>query len=327
MKNFDFAGNMVVLERLGALFDSGRFPHALIIEGEQGLGKRTLAKQLASMLECRDDNKPCRVCTQCKKVLKGIHPDVFEYSSEGGSSVFKVEIVRKVIADAYMQPNEGKYKIYILGNSDCMNASAQNALLKILEEPPKYVIFIITVSNKSKMLETVLSRSVAVTLDGVDINDAAHYILSHYDGFEEKQVRELLSSLNGNIGKTLDALEQGKNNELVNLCNDVCTALVSDNEYELLKCCSAFRKDRQAIVFSMELLKNIFRDALVGAKKSDMLSGNSDTVLLISQKLTKQNLIDLIDICDKLKEAALMNANNQLLITKICYSLRTAIGR
>lgn len=327
MKNFDFVGNTVVLERLGTLFDSGRFPHALMIEGEQGIGKRTLARQLAAMLECREEDKPCHDCSQCKKVIKGIHPDVFEHSADGGSSVFKVDVIRKVIADAYMQPNEGNYKIYILGNCDCMNASAQNALLKILEEPPQYVIFIMTVSNKSKMLDTVLSRSVVVTLEGVDVNDGACYISSHFEGFDEQKTRELLSSFNGNIGKTLDALGQGKNNELVKLCDDICIALVNDNEYELLKCCAAFQRDRQAIVFSMELLKNIFRDALVGVKNNDILSGNIDTALLLNQKLTRQNLIDLIYICDKLKETALMNANNQLLITKICYSFRKVIGR
>lgn len=327
MKKFDFAGNKAVLERLGYLFDSGRFPHALIIEGEQGLGKRTLARQLASMLVCRGEEKPCFACTQCKKVMEQIHPDVFEHSANGGANSFHVDVVRKVIGDAYMQPNEAEYKIYILGNADCMNASAQNALLKILEEPPAYVVFILTVANKSRMLETVLSRSVVVTLEGVDTNEGTAYITGHFDGFEQNEISSSLSSFNGNIGKTLDAVRQGKNNQLAQVCSDICMALVKDNEYELITLCSAFQKDRQAIVFSMELLKNFFRDALVGADDSNMFSGRADTVKILKNKLTRQNLIDLINICDKLKEMALMNSNNQLLITKICYSLRTAIGR
>ncbi len=327
MKKFDFGGNKAVLERLGHLFDSGRFPHALIIEGEQGLGKRTLARQLAAMLVCRGEDKPCFDCTQCRKVMEQLHPDVFEHSAPGGANSFHVDVVRRVIGDAYMQPNEAEYKVYILGNADCMNASAQNAILKILEEPPAYVIFILTVSNKSKMLETVLSRSVVVSLEGVDASEGALYIKSHFDDFDENEVKEAISSFNGNIGKTLDALRQGRNNQLAAVCSDICKALVKDNEYELITLCSAFQKDRQAIVFSMELLKNFFRDALVEADEGNMFSGRADTVKLLKNKLTRQNLIDLIDICDKLKEMALMNSNNQLLITKICYSLRMAIGR
>lgn len=327
MKALDFVGNNRVIDQLGCLIDSGRFPHALIIEGEQGLGKRTLARQLAAALVCRSESKPCMECAQCRKAVQNIHPDIFEHSASGGANSFHVDVVRNVISDAFVQPNEAEYKVYILGNADCMSVSAQNALLKVLEEPPSYVVFILTASSKSMMLETVLSRSVVVTLEGVPLDDGVKYISNHFDDVDKSNIKANLEAFNGNIGKAIDVLQEGKTGDLTNVCVELCKALVNDNEYALLTACSVFQKDRQGIVFAMELLKNIFRDALIYSSGCDLISGQLETITLLKNKLTRQKLIDLIAICDKLKEMALMNSNNSLLITKICYSLREAVGR
>lgn len=325
MKQLDFVGNKRVIEQLGALIDSKRFPHALIIEGEQGLGKKTLARLLASALVCRSEDKPCMQCTQCHKAKEHIHPDIFEHTATGGANSFHVSVVRDVINDVYMKPNEAEFKVYILGNAHCMNASAQNALLKVLEEPPSYAVFILTVESKSMMLETVLSRSVVVSLEGVDIDEGASYMLSHFDDIDKSSAKSNLEVFNGNIGKALDGVTQGRTGELTNICIDLCNALVEDNEYSLVKTIAPLQNDRQGIVFVMELMKNIFRDALVNT--NDYISGQTATITMLKNKVTRQKFIDLIGICDKLKEMALMNTNNALLLTKICYSLRQAIGR
>lgn len=327
MKELDFVGNIRVIEQLGRLIDSKRFPHALIIEGEHGLGKKTLARKLAGALVCRNEERPCGECKQCRKAGQGIHPDIIEHIAEGGSNSFHVDVIRNIVNDAFMSPNEADYKVYILGNAECMNVSAQNALLKILEEPPEYVVFIMTVSSKSMLLETVLSRSVVVSLEGVDIQKGAQYIAAHSDNADVSLAARQLETFNGNIGKALGSLQNDKVSEITDICLNICNALVSDSEYALLTVCSAFQKDRQSIVLAMDFLKNIFRDALVYKPSAELLSGQSETVTILKNKITRQKLIDLIAICDKLKEMALKNSNNSLLITKICYSLRQAIGR
>lgn len=327
MKSISFVGNERVIQQLGCLVDSGRFPHAVVIEGEQGLGKKTLARLLASALVCRDDEKPCGQCTQCRKATEKIHPDIFEHSAQGGANSFHVDVIRNIVRDAYVQPNEAERKVYILGNADCMSASAQNALLKVLEEPPAYVVFILTAVSKSMLLETVLSRSVVISLEGVDADKGAGYISSNTDGVTYEQAKQSLEVFNGNIGKAIDSFADGKQNELAGVCRDICKALAEDSEYSLLCACAAFQKDRGAVVFAADFLKNIFRDALVYNEKSTFLSGQRDTAKLLKTKLTKQKLIDLINVCDTLKETALMNCNNSILVTKICYSLRRAVGR
>lgn len=327
MKLTNFIGNEKVVDSLSKLFEGGRFPHALIIEGEDGIGKKTLARDLACTLVCRGDDKPCGECTQCKKAIAGVHPDISEYIPAGGVNSFHVDTVRNIINDAYIQPNEADYKIYILANAHCMNQNAQNALLKILEEPPKYVVFILTTNSKSALLSTVLSRSVCVTLEGVDIERATEYITSHTDDVDYETAKKTVETFNGNIGKALLSLQDSKTGELVDVCNKLCTALVSSNEYEVLTLCSAFQKDRQGVVFACDLLKNIFRDALFAQNESECISGQEKSASLLKTFVSRQNLIRLMETCEEVKSMALSNANNALLITKFCYSLNSAIGR
>lgn len=327
MKLTNFIGNEKVIDRLSKLMESGRFPHALIIEGEEGIGKKTLAKDIACALVCRGDDKPCGECAQCKKAIAAIHPDISEYIPAGTANSFHVDTVRNIINDAYIQPNEADYKIYILANAHCMNQNAQNALLKILEEPPKYVVFILTTNSKSALLSTVLSRSVCVSLEGVDIERAANYITSHCENVDYNTAKKTVETFNGNIGKAIDSLQDSKTSELVDVCNKICKALTTSNEYEMMTLCSVFQKDRQGVVFACDLLKSIFRDALFAGESSEHISGQEESAALLKSSLSRQSLIKLINTCDELKLTALSNANNALLITKFCYSLNRAIGR
>ena len=327
MKLTNFIGNEKVIDRLSKLMESGRFPHALIIEGEEGIGKKTLAKDIACALVCRGDDKPCGECSQCKKAIAAIHPDISEYIPAGTANSFHVDTVRNIINDAYVQPNETDYKIYILANVHCMNQNAQNALLKILEEPPKYVVFILTTNSKSALLSTVLSRSVCVSLEGVDIERAANYITSHCENVDYNTAKKTVETFNGNIGKAIDSLQDSKTSELVDVCNKICKALATSNEYETMTLCSVFQKDRQGVVFACDLLKSIFRDALFAGESSEHISGQEESAALLKSSLSRQSLIKLINTCDELKSTALSNANNALLITKFCYSLNRAIGR
>lgn len=327
MKLTNFIGNEKVIDRLSKLMESGRFPHALIIEGEEGIGKKTLAKDIACALVCRGDDKPCGECSQCKKAIAAIHPDISEYIPAGTANSFHVDTVRNIINDAYVQPNEADYKIYILANAHCMNQNAQNALLKILEEPPKYVVFILTTNSKSALLSTVLSRSVCVSLEGVDIERAANYITSHCENVDYNTAKKTVETFNGNIGKAIDSLQDSKTSELVDVCNKICKALTTSNEYEMMTLCSVFQNDRQGVVFACDLLKSIFRDALFAGESSEHISGQDESAALLKSSLSRQSLIKLINTCDELKSTALSNANNALLITKFCYSLNRAIGR
>lgn len=320
-----FLGNEKVKEQISYLMNSKRLPHAIMIEGENGIGKTTFAREIAAALVCRSNGiRPCYSCPQCGKAEKGYHPDIFEYKPGGGAKSFHVDIIRNIIHDIYMPPNEAEYKIYILCNAHLMNESAQNALLKVLEEPPQYAVFILTVENRSAMLETVLSRSVVLSVGGVDADTGAEYISNTYEDIEFNSALEAMIAFKGNIGRAYESIAGGEMQKLIDFVNDICCALISDNEYELIKCTSRLN-GRQEICTVLGLLKTVFRDAVIGSKTGEFLSGREDAVKMLSRKLTDVKLIRLYNTADELISMANKNANSALLQTKICYSLRRAI--
>lgn len=323
-----FLGNENVKNQISALLASSRLPHAIIIEGEEGIGKRTLAREIAAALVCRSDGeKPCYSCSQCNKAQKQIHPDIYEYSAPGTANSFHVDTVRDVINDVYMAPNEADYKVYILGNAHCMNGSAQNALLKVLEEPPEYVVFILTAVSRTMMLETVLSRSVVFSLDSVDEKSGAEYIVSHSEDVDYNTALEAVCAFKGNIGKAAESISGGKMQKIIESVNNIGTAITATNEYELMKSLSVFGKDRGELVTALSMLKTVFRDALVYNKTGECLSGRKELVSLLRNKYTDSKLLALYNKSDDIIEMVQKNANNALLLTKICYTFRQAVGR
>lgn len=327
MNFIEFAGNEKIKEQLTGLQMSGRLPHAVVIEGEEGLGKHTLAREIALNLLCKGEEKPCFVCSQCSKIKKGIHPDVYEYTAPGTPLSFHIETVRDVIKNCYLKPNEAERKIYILANCQCMSVSAQNALLKVLEEPPGNIMFILTVTSKTALLETILSRSVVVTLEGVNEKTGADYICSKDESVLYEDALNACTVWGGNIGKAIQSLSDSKLSKVVNASDDVCHALCANDEYSLLKVCSVFASNRELLLSSLTFMKTIFRDALIFSNLSDVVSGQTDVVEELSTKLSRKKLLNLINACDDLIIHTNRNGNNAILITKICYDFRRAIGR
>ena len=150
----------------------GRIAHASLIcapTGEQALQK---ARELAAAAVCSGaGNKPCGVCRDCRKVHAGVHPDVTTLSrladEKGKQKQFiTVDQIRALSADAVVLPNEAARKVYIIEQAETMNPAAQNAALKLLEEPPAGVVFLLCTAKPMQLLETVRSRCALVKLAG-----------------------------------------------------------------------------------------------------------------------------------------------------------------
>ena len=325
--NFNsFIGNEKVKEQLRFLEASGHLPHALLIEGETGLGKRTLAREIALNLFCRGEGeRPCGHCAQCTKVQKGIHPDIFEYTAPDRANAFHIETVRDVRRDAFMQPNEADYKVFILGNCQSMSVAAQNAILKILEEPPAYVLFLLTVTNKSAMLETVLSRCVTVTLDGVPAPQGAEYLCERDATLAYEDALNACEVWGGNIGKAAESLADGKLSKVNRLVNEMADALLSGSEYQLLKACSAFNRDRELLQYTLTLFRTVLRDALT-CGNSETLSGNAQTAERLAAQYSRAKLMRMMEATESLLRLVRYNANMQLMATRVCTELIKAQG-
>jgi len=152
---------------LAGFLKSGRFPHAILIEGTREDMVMNFAHRVAMAILCRapQNERPCGKCLSCRKVTGDIHPDLLTYTGEGKSRAIPVDKVREIRAAAYVLPNESDKKILLLRDVQTMLPPAQNALLKILEEPPDSAVFILTVNNRFRLLETVRSRVSAILLE------------------------------------------------------------------------------------------------------------------------------------------------------------------
>ena len=145
-----------------------KLSHAYIISSPSKELCIKLATELAEKSLCGAAGKrPCGVCRDCRKVLNGTHPDfirISRLSDDKGrlKKELQVDQIRSMAADAYVLPNEAAEKVYLIEDADTMNESAQNAALKLLEEPPKGVRFILCVQNPEKLLVTVRSRCVEI---------------------------------------------------------------------------------------------------------------------------------------------------------------------
>lgn len=158
------AGNQRVKEQLSQQEGGRGLSHAYIISGPAGSGRHTLARLLAAAVLCSGGEKPCGQCGPCQKALKGIHPDVSVVSGPERGKPITVDQVRALHSDAYVRPNEGERKVYLLEDADQMNPSAQNAMLKLLEEGPPYAAFLLIADNAGGLLQTVRSRCEELTL-------------------------------------------------------------------------------------------------------------------------------------------------------------------
>lgn len=135
--------------------------HAYILAASDAAVRETESAALAAAMLCTaEGTRPCGQCRDCRKVFRGLHPDVICVDPASGSKrpVFKVDQIRDISAEAYIMPSEAQRKVYVLRQADTMNAAAQNALLKLLEEPPRSAAFILAVERAESLLPTVRSR-------------------------------------------------------------------------------------------------------------------------------------------------------------------------
>ena len=155
--------------------DGERIPHACLICAPSGEAALNKAKELAARAVCSGEgpSKPCGVCRDCRKVAAGIHPDVITLSravDDKGRQKQNITVdqIRVLSADAIVLPNEAKRKVYIIDEAETMNPAAQNAALKLLEEPPAAVVFLLCTVRPMQLLETVRSRCALVKLQGAE---------------------------------------------------------------------------------------------------------------------------------------------------------------
>ena len=205
----DVKGQEHIVTTLKNQIRSGRTSHAYLFCGTRGTGKTTIAKIFAKAVNCEHpvDGSPCGECAICRSIAAGTSMNVIEIDAASNNGV---DSIRQIVEEVNYSPAEGKYKVYIIDEVHMLSIGAFNALLKTLEEPPAYVIFILATTEVHKIPITILSRCQRYDFRRISIDTIADRLkeLTQKVQIEEKAVRYIAKVADGSMRDALSLLDQ-----------------------------------------------------------------------------------------------------------------------
>ncbi len=308
--------NEKLCHRLASEIRENRFPHAYIIAGKPGSGKRTIALEVAAALACKSQVAiPCGVCDSCEKIIGGFSPDVIYVRKEPEKKEFGVGLIREIKDNLYIAPNELEKRVYIIEDAETMNANAQNAFLKMLEEPPSYVVFLLLAANTESLLETIKSRAPILYTEQISPEDITSYLLEHSPKARElndvspEKLKTIAISADGSIGYALSLCEKGEQHEkLQKTVTDFLLAWTAPSMTELNLFSDSLPSTSDGFCEFLDALKKALRDIAVYTNESacDLLFfGDTEVLDEIASRVSTKKALALIraaeDIADKLK--------------------------
>ena len=211
-------GHEKAVALLAKSLEKDMLSHAYLFVGPPQVGKTTLAMNLAQGVNCLESpsDRPCDECTQCRRIAARQHPDVqvIDLVSNASGTGIRREIgidqVREVQHAATLKPYDGKYRVFIFQDASLLSSEASNALLKLLEEPPESVLFILLTSDAESILPTILSRCQWIGLNHLPISSIANELQQVF-GIPPQEAIDLARLSNGRIGWALEVARDPKN--------------------------------------------------------------------------------------------------------------------
>lgn len=199
-------GKAPLTELLTSTAAENRLPHAILLTGESGSGRRTIAKYIAKLFMC--GAPPSAGCAACNKIDQDSHPDVIYVLDKCGGT-YNIKQVREYVCDnTAVKPNDGDVKVYVFEKADTLRPDAQNALLKNIEEPQPWVKFIFICESSASLLTTIRSRVTEYSMPECPEEECAKCLAEQY-GVDKKAALDNARMMNGNIGRCLEALNGG----------------------------------------------------------------------------------------------------------------------
>ena len=282
-------GNARLKENLLRSIRTGHISHFYLISGPEGAGKRTLAKLLAAAILCRSAQKPCGSCAACRKALSGAHPDFITVDDPEKKTV-PVDLIRQTRADMFILPNEADRKIYLLPRAQDISVSGQNALLKVLEEPPEYGVFILLSTNPQKLLPTVRSRCTELHMLPLSRQELTCALEKEFPKADAESIQAAVHRSGGYLGQAKGFLQSDAKAapQTVRFAN----AYAEGDSLELVSTLVSMEKwKRDALTALLQSWSALLQEALVcrcGGTATDPLARS------IAAKRTPQELMDAI---------------------------------
>lgn len=315
-------GNSEPRRLVSEMIKKKREPHSIMIHGEKGLGKKTLARWIAAALLCeRQTGEPCGICRTCRMIADGVHPDVMVAKANSNGNYIVDDSIRPIVAEAPVAPNEARMKVYIIPDLDLsVNTviQVQNILLKVIEEPPEHTAIILTARSKEIFLPTIISRVLSLGMTSVTEAESMECLQEKYPAVAPALISEAVSAGRGNIGRCVEYLEHSQFFDSVKLARGLCDAMCGGNEYDVLKTLFVADGKKMLLREGLSLFQEILRDSAafrLGGESEKSVSCAKEGAKTLSRSLSSDQAVRLYDIVSDYIGRIDANCNISLTIT------------
>lgn len=335
----DVIGQEHIVKTIRNQIISGRIPHAYLFCGTRGTGKTSTAKILSKAVNCLNlqDGEPCNECEMCKEINQGTLIDVIEIDAASNN---RVENIRELIEDVKYPPHRARYKVYIVDEVHMLSTSAFNALLKTLEEPPSFVIFILATTDPQKVPPTILSRCQRFDFKRIkteDINGRLRNITNKNGILVEDRTLSIISRISdGAMRDALSILDQAMSmsegkieyNDVINMLGlasneyifNLADAIIESDVQKAMKIIDeVILNGKDVVLFTKEIIKH-FRNLLmvkISKNPDELIDLSEDTISLLkeqSRKIRSEEIMRVINIAVQTEENVKNTSQPRILI-------------
>ncbi len=338
-------GNDETKVRVGRAIEVGRLPHAFLIGGPSGSGKTTLATEMAAAINCLEKDNlnmslPCGRCNNCRRIYDGNFPDLKILSKKKDKATLGVEAVKDFREDMFLSSTEAESKIYIIDDAECMTPEAQNALLKVLEEPPRSVIIMLLATECDRILTTIKSRAQYIAMSRFGEDELSSLLISRsaearaMNMTNKERFRGIVMSADGRIGvaeKLLNKRSAEENLEERSEIISMLSVITQKSSYaDIHNALSQLPTKRQELTTILERLMSALRDLIVV-----QYSPNAGTVFFPDASSAKsccgnasvKRLLSVYEIINDTHELCVKNANVSNLLANLTSKIKMGTNK
>jgi len=307
---------------LRRLLELERIPHAVLLSGMAGVGKATLAQEFAKLLNCVDpqEDDACEVCPSCSKMRDGNHPDLVRIKSEG--TFIRLDQIRGLKQRLGFHPFEGKWRVVIIEEAHDLREEAGNALLKLLEEPPRQNVFFLTTLEPQMLLPTIVSRCCHVRLQPLDEVWIERY-LTETQGLPPAAAEQLANLAEGSLERARELAEP----ERVTRLNEVLEHVASLRGLPMIDffpLTAQWAKGSEDLEQDLGYIKLWVRDLILARLLPDQERGLTTVAETLAKVIVAavEPLLSLFTELEKAQRLIRQNAHKQLTLEGVCLAIK-----
>ena len=340
------AGNQRVKDLLKRMLESGRLPGALLLSGEEGVGKKLFAVEIAKALNCRSPRgvEACDTCPACLRIAKFNYPQSdkaddwdqiirTDHADVGlvvaPKRVLKVDQMRAIEREANYRPFEGKARVYLIDDAEKLNDASANALLKILEEPPRTSHIVLITARPAILLPTIRSRCQVIRFSPLSVAEIEEYLLRNKT-VKPAEARLRARLAGGSITRALESDVASYQSQRESMLRVLEALAVTGNWTDLLGAAEEMNDagHKDDYESSLDILEALVRDAWLlglGAKDDQVVNEDLRAQLTkIGQSIDSQKAARWISRIEELREQLVVNVNRKVATDALFLSLAGA---